>query len=224
MSQKFRNYYKPFFCFLFLWYFILPANCQETAGIENDQKIIEIVINSAAYIFEGTVLQTKNYTTQAGRPVTQAILEIHKVFRGDLKPGTIEMVTCPEGWFFNKEEQKWAKYSLEHSFGNCGFEVGKTDIFLGNKSSTAFPNTDCPVTNKFVMEQIDRIHYTINKRYFYSEYSAYLSGGQIAGLYKSFRRLPDLYEFLLKAPNTKLTDFDQRVFVKSGRDGQPIKN
>jgi hypothetical protein len=212
----------------FSLFFTFSGFAQEKPESENEKQIRETIFKPAEYIFEGTVLETKNYTTKEGWRFSQAIVEIHKVFRGDLKPGTVEMITCPAGYFFVKDNlpkfNPWVTISYSDSQGNCGFAVGHTDLFLGVKTKNVSPNTDCPVTNKFVIQQFDRIHYSISKEEFYSEIVAYISGGQIAGLGKAFKKLQDLYDFILETPDTKFIDFDHKVFQKLGRDGLPKKS
>lgn len=67
---------------------MLPANGQEIP--------IDIVdrINAVDYIFEGTVIKSTPYKTENGKYIlTSNTIEIHKVLKGDLSCGTVELVT-----------------------------------------------------------------------------------------------------------------------------------
>jgi len=57
----------------------------------NLDSLRDEIINKSQYVFEGVIIKQSSYLYNNHTPVESNIIQILKVFRGNLKPGTVEI-------------------------------------------------------------------------------------------------------------------------------------
>lgn len=96
-------------------------------------KDISERITNATYIFEGKVIRVNSYwTADLGYIYTSSTIEIHKIFKGAIDCGTVEVIT--EGGTVGDKT-----LSISH---NLILKKGMKGIFLTNTTQHELPSTD----------------------------------------------------------------------------------
>ena len=62
----------------------------------NLDSLRDEIINKSQYVFEGVIIKQSSYLYNNHTPLESNIIQILKVFRGNLKPGTIELINYIE--------------------------------------------------------------------------------------------------------------------------------
>ncbi len=126
------------FSFLLLSLCIIQGNAQVI------QKDLLDIVNNSQYIFEGTVIRTESYwNSNQDFIYTSHTLEIHKIFKGNLLCGTIEIITA--GGRVGDDE-----IEVSH---NLTLSRGERGLFACNDAS--FPSSAIdfyPETNQMPLE------------------------------------------------------------------------
>jgi len=90
-------------------------------------------INQVDYIFEGVVIESNPYFIDNDRTIyTSNTIEIHKVFKGDISCGTIELI-CEDG------EINGVEQTSSHALN---LTVGQIGVFLGKQTNKELSTID----------------------------------------------------------------------------------
>ncbi len=162
----------------------------------------EEAYKKADYVFEGVIIQ-RSFYMRGKDAIESDIVKVQKVFRGNLVPGTVEIVNYADNASFNSPK-------LERTFADAAkFRKYKVDTFafFFCKADTALPydpqyNIDV-VDNKVLLS--DYHNYSSKKPYFnrverWANYGGY-HGFAIYGKTKA-----DVYKQLKKYTNLKIPD------------------
>ena len=176
-------------------------------GSSNGQPLpklnFESIINTAPYVFEGEIIDTMYYNGETGRrddlyielnserkvvhtckPLTSHKIKITKIYRGNLKPGIIDLVV--EGGLYKENE-----FSIMDAADDWfkPMPIGTKGIFFCNKFPTWRWKFSPMVTdNEIRVIPIELIFYSPG-------------GGRMEGFDKVFHSQKEINDFLSKYPN-----------------------
>lgn len=146
--------------------YIIIITC--TKAQEKYQPLLDRVQKSN-YIFEGIVLETKPYKTTDDRMIyTSNLIEITKVFKGELECGTVELITT--GGIVNEKE-----VSQSHALT---LEKGYKGIFMA-----ALTNKELSAVNFFNETNLEKLE----GRFETQSYIKYLEDGAILKAFDKFQ-------------------------------------
>jgi len=204
-----------------------------------NEKRVSDLFNHYSIIVEATIIEKQNHIWDSlyQEPKAQAVLKIHRIFKGELPNDTIEIPVESFGNFYNKDTQDTVFVNssiLRDKEKNKGFKKGFTSIFLLNpepqknilgKYSTNFDRKiprlnyqiekiisyDATRRNLFCQSIIDSyVTYDIAKYV-----KSYINPEDVNGFVELiiFRKIEDVYDFIAKFVEEDVKIFDSVYFT-----------
>jgi hypothetical protein len=156
----------------------------------------ESIIKSADYIFEGTASTREIYTLVGGdgkkHLMSSTIVSVTKIFRGNLKLGTVEILheLIPEqGWINEKREIVKIPYPLTHGIYLC---------IINNEFPFNLSNSIHPVDNKTILVSRSNINLIIAREWLDKQFESK------AQIYKYIRTWPNIKMPVIAAEDTMI--------------------
>lgn len=195
---------------------------QQTDNIKEDQ-FKKIYITSAEYFFEGTVLEKRPYVDTKGRFITSVKVQVHRVFKGTLSLGTVEMLIPGEGTYIDQKTGKEYTETVITDGEWTAVEIGNTYAFnckTATASASGF-NAQYANTNRLRMNTL--FSYLL-------KYDREPLRAKIAVLpalptpyEKYFYTVQQFYDYVTVIPGFSLKMSDGKEFIKDTIPPKPLE-
>ena len=177
---------------------LLVAPAAYACGGMDSATMVE-TFKTSPFVFEGTTIYTESFTVPAESGgeswYTSSIVQVQKVFRGNLSCGTVEFIT--RGGTIGNVSYG-SRYGL--SLG-----VGTRKVFFADTS--IFPDLNATVTNTVVLSSgYDNFQGAIH---IIKEHGDFPDAMAVYGFYTNWQHLPDFYTYLQAMPNINRVDCPQ---------------
>ena len=198
---------------LFLLAALLAAPAAKAQLYPGDSTFLMQTFLNTPYIFEGTVLYSESYeaSVDGGTPMfTSHIIDVQKVFRGNLACGTVEFITRG-GVMGNRG-------STSDGMLNMG-PGGRAIIFA---DASAFPDHNASVTNPVVLSAV--FEHQMGIIDIVKENGDDARDMAVYGFWTNWQHLTDFYAYLESMPNISRVDCPQpapsaHVVVQENKEG-----
>ncbi len=187
---------------------------QVFCGGKSPEQCLKTEIEKAAYVFEASCIESYWDTTADNQPVIVAKFQLHKVFKGELEPGIIEII-------YDGRERTYMEGHVEKKRSPKLLPVGVGSMFMFSENSD-LPNrsilsintehsNDIP-ENLILMSYIWEL-FPEDKTSAWSSYpdAVYYS---LYGRGHSFHTIDELYDFILSVEGTAKCSYTDKVFER----------
>lgn len=188
------------------------------------KRFFEEVAPKAAFIFEGEALDYRHYQGEDGRYYYSNLMKIHKVFKGNLIPGTVEIIV---------EHKLYGKTPQVGDTIVGPYKKGKVDLFFCQPQQAPKSDFKEQTTNTIQLEFMTKIRYhlgynTISCGLFCDENNAafgmyYNPEIDKKAKFFSFKTIEEVYEQLMNMSNIECQDLTFQTFKKYDRREWRIK-
>ena len=188
---------KRLYTLLLLLSLVAPVAHAQVSAV--DSSYLMDAFTRTPFVFEGTTIYTESFTVPAESGgeswYTSSIVQVQKVFRGNLSCGTVEFIT--RGGTIGNVSYG-SRYDLK-------LGVGTRNIFFADTS--IFPDLNATVTNAIVLSSgYDNVEGAIH---IIQEHGDFPDAMAVYGFYTNWQHLPDFYTYLQAMPNINRVDCPQ---------------
>ena len=184
---------------------LLLRHLIDSTSFHNKFIASENAFNNAEYVFEGVIINTDSYYNDKNKQVITIIVDIKKVYRGNLKPGLVEIINAVKGQ---------APLILEGYVripNKFSYDNSSNSVFFCNKSKSTYNpkyNID-RVDNKEILTSDGGTRVDMDDLHPYSSGKPY---PPVARGVRQFYSRSQFYEFLKKLPNIDTIAVNEQKF------------